>query len=252
MNIDLSDVTFTIPIRIDSLNRFNNIHYVVEYLNYNFNTKIIIFENGLQRNLRFTQNNIIYRFERNNSLFYRTKILNDMAKLVTTKYIVNYDGDVIIPVNQILKTYTLLKENKADFAYPYSGLFVDVSRVEIDKEVKNFDPAILNPNKYPNLGTESVGGAVFWNKYVFMQGGMENENFVSWGWEDRERYHRFNKLNYRCSRIEGPLYHINHPRFINSNADHSFYYTNIKEYEKIENMSYFQLRDYIKTWPWCN
>lgn len=252
MAANLLDVTFTIPVRIDSLDRLYNINYVVDYLNYNFNTNIIIFENGPLRNLRFNQNNILYQFERENSLFHRTKILNSMAKLAKTRYIVNYDGDVILPVNQILKAYSLLKENKADFVYPYGGLFVDVSRKVIKEEVKNFNPDELDFTKYPNLGTESVGGAVFWNRYAFMQGGMENEKFISWGWEDRERYSRFNKLNYRCMRVEGPLYHISHTRLINSNADHSHYHTNIQEFEKIQNLSYFQLKDYIKTWPWCN
>ena len=46
MKHDLKDITFTIPVRIDSKDRFDNIHYIIDYLTANFDTNIIVFENG--------------------------------------------------------------------------------------------------------------------------------------------------------------------------------------------------------------
>ena len=46
MKYDLKDITFTIPVRIDTPDRLYNINYTVEYLLRNFDTNIIIYENG--------------------------------------------------------------------------------------------------------------------------------------------------------------------------------------------------------------
>ena len=42
--IDLSDVTFIIPVCIESQDRLNNSVSVLSYLNYHFNTNVIIHE----------------------------------------------------------------------------------------------------------------------------------------------------------------------------------------------------------------
>lgn len=249
MKHDLTDITFTIPVRIDSQQRYNNLSYILAYLKHNFNTNIIVYENGPIQKVSL-DNSINYTFTKNSSSFHRTKYLNDMAKVVKTTFIANYDCDVFFPVKQILKAYSLLKDNKIDFIYPYDGLFVNIGREFIDREVKDYDPVNLNPEGLPNFGRSSMGGALLWNRNAFMQGGMENEKFVSWGCEDWERYHRFTKLGYRVGRIKGPLYHIDHARTQESNETNPFYQQNLIEFQKIDKMNVDQLKEYIKTWPW--
>jgi len=38
--------------------------------------------------------------------------------------------------------------------------------------------------------------------------------------EDGERYCRWEKMGYRIKRIDGPLFHLSHPRGINSDMHH--------------------------------
>ena len=57
MKIDLKDVTFIIPIRIDSDDRKRNIDLVVSYLLTHFNTNVIIKESSSKQN--FDLSNII-------------------------------------------------------------------------------------------------------------------------------------------------------------------------------------------------
>lgn len=253
MKHDLKDITFTIPVRIDSKDRFDNIHYIIDYLTANFDTNIIVFENGPKQNLNLDKS-IKYVFIENTGSFHRTKYLNDMAKLAETKFIANYDCDVTFPVKQVLKAYNLLQENAVDFIYPYDGLFVNIVRATLDSEITNFnmDPAGLNPERYQNFGRNSMGGALFWNKKSFVEGGMENEKFVSWGCEDWERFHRFTKLGYRVGRVKGPLYHISHSRTQESNETNPFYQQNLIEFQKVDKMDKNALTEYIKTWPWLS
>lgn len=51
--IDLSDVTFTIPIRIDSQARLENFIIVLTYLLENFQTNIIILEDDSEQKISF-------------------------------------------------------------------------------------------------------------------------------------------------------------------------------------------------------
>jgi hypothetical protein len=97
----------------------------------------------------------------------------------------------------------------------------------------------------------SVGGAIFYNKNKFIEYGMENENFISWGFEDIERGFRANMLGLKIARVAGILYHLNHPTSDNSsNVRHKAYIDNNRELNRVQSMNKFELQQYIKTWTW--
>ena len=71
------------------------------------------------------------------------------------------------------------------------------------------------------------------------------------GGKDDCRLHRFGKLGYRISRIEGCLYHLYHPRSPNSaNTQHQAYIDNEIEYNRIKSLPKEALRHQISTWGW--
>ncbi len=125
--------------------------------------------------------------------------------------------------------------------YPYSGKFVDIDRSFIlDGIIKEHDSYTIG----------SVGGALFLNKAHYLKAGLENENIISWGPEDSERYARMQNLGYQINRIPGTCYHIKHPTGVNSSNKNPYYEANVAEYEKVKNMDGDQLTEYIKTWSW--
>jgi hypothetical protein len=233
MKPNLQQITFNIPVRIDSQDRLDNLNYSVEFLLRHFDTNVIVYENGPEPRYP-NRNKVKHIFEQNNGPFHRTKYLNIMARLSTTPYIANYDCDVVFPTKQVVKAYQVLQNGESDAIYPYDGYFVDLPR---DLIVTNF-------------GKGSMGGAIFWNKKVFMDGGMENEYCVSWGCEDWERAKRFAKLGYRVSRVKGPLFHIHHGRGADSDERNPHYENNVVEFKKVDGMTKEQLAEYVKTWPW--
>lgn len=249
MKLNLKDITFTIPVRIDSPDRLYNINYTVEYLLRNFDTNVIVYENGPEPRYS-NRNQVKHIFEQNNSFFHRTRYLNAMARIATTPLIANYDCDVVFPLKQVQKAYQLLQNGEIDCIYPYDGYFVNIPQVVTQTKAKDYNVDSLNPDQYQNFGKSSMGGAVFWNKKVFIEGGMENEHFLSWGCEDWERYRRYVKLGYRVGRVKGPLYHINHARSQDSSEANPHYQKNVDEFQKIDQMNNEQLAEYVKTWPW--
>ena len=256
MKKDLSEITFTIPVRIDSKDRYENLICIINYLLLGGATNVIIYENGPEIN-KFVYDDKRVKIVRevNNGPFHRTQYLNKMAKLATTKLIANYDCDVMFPYKQLHKAYDILLNDEADIVFPYDGLFVNIPRLLLKDQtscVYEANVECLKPDDYPNFGKNSMGGALFWKRDVFIKGGMENENFISWGAEDWERVRRFTKLGYRIGRVKGPLYHIDHSRTQDSNESNPYYQRNVVEFQKVDAMNKEQLESYIKTWPWLS
>lgn len=253
-NIDLRDTTFIIPVSHDSKDRRKNLDLIVCMLQRNFETNIIIGEQGTDRFKYFDQWCKYVKFDY--PVFHRTKMLNEMTKMAETPYVVNYDADVLMVPGQIWKAIDMLRKGEADFAYPYDSRFARVPRIPwFDKIQKSLDLYVLKDEVFKGMGTGawiSVGGCVAYNKQKFIESGMENENFISHAPEDAERFFRYKTLGYKVKRTDGALYHIDHFMGHNSVHEHEFFGQNKAEWRKIKHMTSDELREYVKTWEWCN
>jgi predicted glycosyltransferase involved in capsule biosynthesis len=119
-----------------------------------------------------------------------------------------------------------------DFVYPYDGRFARVPRSERKTITKHLDVGMLK-SKYTGMNKGdmvSVGGAIAYNKKSFINAGGENENFISYGAEDLERFYRFKTLGYEVERVNGALYHLDHAITIDSSNKHNDFEGNKKEY----------------------
>ena len=103
----------------------------------------------------------------------------------------------------------------------------------------------------PSMGRPSVGETFIVNRQRYMEAGGENENFYGWGPEDAERFKRIEILQEPVARIQGPLFHLYHPRGINSTFGHDERdKRNVRELVNICRMDTGQLKKYIDTWVW--
>lgn len=223
MKTDLNDLTFLIPIRIDSMIRLENALAVITYLRRRFNTRIMVLEAN-RYNSKILQKLLpkdveYYFIEDKDPVFYRTYYLNWMTSKVQTDYLAIWDADIIIPPNQILDAITQLRIRQADIAFPYSGIFLDASEIIRMLFITTQRLSVLTRNKdkmKPLYSSPNMkGGAILVNVEKYKKAGMENERFYGWGPEDFERYERWFTLGYKIYRTEGCLYHLSHPRDMN-------------------------------------
>lgn len=222
MKCDLNDLTFLIPIRLDSIIRLENLICTLNYLFSNFNTNVIIVESSSINNgfiQRLINKKVKYIFiEDRDPVFYRTKYLNIIAGIAQTKFIAIWDSDVLIPKEQIIESVNKLRSGY-DVAYPYDGNFYDTSTIirELYFLRKKINVLKNNINRMILIyGDKMKGGALLVNKNSFINAGMENEKFYGWGPEDFERYKRWQILDYKIFTCNGPLFHFSHPRGVNS------------------------------------
>jgi hypothetical protein len=218
---DLTDTTFLISVRIDSIERLENLLAVLLYIYNKFETKVLLLEADTQPKI-FAENlppNVSYQFVVDPSdLFHREKYNNQLALLADTDIIIRYDADVIVPAYQLKCAQISLKYRESDLFYPFNGTFLDVSGVYRSFFVKSLDLTLLSKylKRFQAYGFPSYGGAIAMRKEVFLAVGMENENINGWGYEDQELHKKIKVLGYKIKRQWGPLYHLAHPRGSNS------------------------------------
>lgn len=250
---NLSDVTFTIPIRIDSKDRLRNLQIVIyDYLLKHFNTNILICEDSPEPTLMHDFPHCSYmHFKGNPEHTHRTKTLNDMARVTTTPIIVNMDADILIKPESVIHAIESIRENVYDVVIPYDGMCLNVPTKSFKQIVLGISQRRINAPGLEITNKNAVGGMVAWKRETFMKSGMENEHFISWGYEDNERINRVKTLGIRANRLSGPIYHLDHWRGVNSKGDHPHVKANIEEYNKITKMKRPELVNYIKTWEWA-
>jgi len=229
--VDLSNATFIIPLRIESADRMRNIITLLCFLLSNFDTNIIVKEvdsepvfeeNVLPQIKEFIGNdiNLVHIFEKSDdSVFYRMHILNEMLAMSKTDVVINYDCDVLMPVETYVNAYESILNGACDVVYPYgNGNFQ--KQVHVTDEIvsdflnNDFDLSILD--KSSQVSTSDFGWVQFFNRSVYIEGGMENENFRGSSPEDKERFFRFTTLGYKVRRIDNWIYHLEHSRGANS------------------------------------
>jgi hypothetical protein len=127
--IDLKDVTFIIPILIDSEDRINNYNIVIDYLLKNFDTNIIVCESDNESHEDILKRDgIKYMFVKNDGLFHRTRLLNIMTKKAKTNIVVNYDIDVVFKPQQYVEARDAIKSGNYDVFYPYCVNFLNIRK----------------------------------------------------------------------------------------------------------------------------
>ena len=232
--VDLSNATFIIPLRIESADRMRNIITLLCFLFGNFDTNVIIKEvdsepvfekNVLPQIKEFIGKdiNLTHVFEKSDDpVFYRMHILNEMLAMSKTDVVINYDCDVLMPVKTYVNAYESILNGTYDVVYPYgNGSFQ--KQVHVTDEIvsdflnNDFDLSILD--KSSQVSTSDFGWVQFFNRSVYIEGGMENENFRGSSPEDKERFFRFTTLEYKVGRIDNWIYHLEHSRGANSWPD---------------------------------
>jgi hypothetical protein len=233
-------VSFIIPFREDSPERAENLRIVRAYLQRCFaarrwQAEIIVEEPS---------------HDERSQAFWRARLINRAVRRSSTDVVAIIDADVLIPEAQLAQALKLIADG-TDFCYPHLGAFLNVPRTYIQRIVaENFRLTCLEGVQFENLNPGSFGGAVLFRRTAFWGAGGYNERFRSWGREDVEVHDRFIKLGYSCQRTVGPLYHLDHPRPVDSSPDNPYYQGNIVEHQRIVALDRHQLLEEVRSWEW--
>ena len=279
--MDLSACTYMIPLRVETPDRMRNIITILLHLVRNIKAPIIlkefdkesIYEASVLPQIAqvATQeelSQITHVFEQSDEVvFHRTRLINDMIMMADTPVVCNYDCDVLLPFQThfyantfITKGYlppdapegTALEPVKVVYPYGY-GMFQQQVFAD-DQTVSNFINSNFNFHAFDGKVRPydaKFGFCQFFDREEYIKLGMENEKFISYGYEDDERYHRFNLCS-NVVRINDTVFHLEHKRSQNSWFTNPHIENNRKEWEKLKFYGkekieeYYQNIDYMK------
>jgi hypothetical protein len=213
---NLHNVTFVIPVRIDSEERRANLETLLNVFTRDFHTYIIVLEAGKNQCFNVESNNLTYHFVYDESpVFHRTKYINQLFRLATTPIVAVWDTDAIAIPAQVLDAAEQITQNKAVMAFPYDGRFYGTNQVlsNLFRQTLRYDVFTQNVALMDLMhGYYSCGGAFLVNKEKYLEAGGENENFYGWGPEDAERVRRMEIFKLPVYYAQGLLFHLWHPR----------------------------------------
>lgn len=219
MDYYFNDITFLIPIRLDSIIRLENTLVVVKRL-LSLKSHILIYEGGkydndLLRRLLPKTNRITYRFiVDDDPVFHKTRYLNMMTDETTTPYLCMWDADVVVEPKQMAQSLRAIKEEGYDISFPFDGDFLETGAVLREMFLKNNSVRFLMKyRQYMGIyNLNHTGGAVFYDRKRYIAAGKHNEKFYGWGPEDLDRWLCWTNLGYKIHRDDGPMFHLTHPR----------------------------------------
>jgi hypothetical protein len=243
-----SETDILIPLYVDHPDRINNVIFVIKYLHkYGF-SNIYVREYYDARSPEYGLCQLIGNkfssvFIENFDNFNKMQCVNELAELSNSKYLAIWDCDVVFPKSNLNEALELLTIGR-DVVYPYNGAFYNVPK----SLHKSIGKAEMSLSEFELCNPHSWGGAVFFRRDVFEEGGRCNPRFKNVGFDDNEIHARFSKLGYRIDRTSGVLLHLDHHRSETS-VEHSQYLNyNMGVYNHIINLTHEQLREEIKNW----
>lgn len=261
----MNDITYIMPIRIESNDRLRNVVTSITYLIKNFPEAKLLVKEVDKKSVFKTEalpiiqkfadtKNIKHIFEQSDDdLFHKTRILNDLILESDTEVVASHDVDVIYPQSSHHTAYHAIINGDCDVVYPYGcGVFqyqVENYALIFEEFIEsNFNLQTIKSNCRTEAST--IGWTQFYNRKKVIEGYLWNESFLSWGAEDCEFYFRFNALGYKVGRVDAPIWHFEHERTHNSHYHNPKFMENHNLWQWIREQSPEMLKSYYDNQPY--
>ena len=247
------ELQVVIPVRIDSVERLRNLRLVLHDLSV-MGIQVIVLEADKRSHCSVLLSSFAFDYifvEDDNEIFHRTHYLNRLLHICTAPVVGIWDTDVMLSKSQIEESLNAVLAEGYVFSSPYNGHFHFLTAQQSITYATNPDAAFLHdcfPATLPFRQRASWGGAFLVDKKSYLQCGGENERFYGWGPEDVERVHRLEILGHPVHRANKALYHLWHPRGVNSfSADAEMAFKNRMELIRICSMTREELECEVST-----
>jgi predicted glycosyltransferase involved in capsule biosynthesis len=191
-----------------------------------------------------TKNDIIDKYVNNHvkilsttGFFCRSLCLNVGYKYSKTEHILFSDNDCIIDEFFLKNIESYLK---LDVVIPYNMPVVNLTELQTNEFIDNFK--VFNKNRTDLIvrgNYISNGGVLLINSQTYYNLGGYDPRFIGWGGEDDAFLEKVRKYH-TVIRPNVKLFHLNHPKGINSRETNPYYMQNYNyyiEYSKMDKIS---------------
>lgn len=256
MRRDFNDLSLVISVRIDSGERLENVREIVRFIKAYTSAHIYVIEADAERKIPELGVEKQLFFTDNDPVFHRTRYTNIALRQTFTPFVGIWDADMLVDPVQLEIAMEWLRLGEKTMVLPFDARCYDVP-AELKKmylEKKDITYLHTQQDQMPfKFGRYALGGIFLIRREDYEKAGWENEHFYGWGHEDVERVKRAEILGAKTGFVKGPVYHLYHPRLINSKpATRDQDSKNRNELLKVCRMNPVALREYIAMWQESN
>ncbi len=248
-----------IPIGFDSEDRIKNFEISFEYLKQTFPNwgKTLIAQN-------FTGDPYIQTFLQDKAdkytkviiidkalPFHKTLLYNTAIAQIQEDIIITYDLDCLIEKHQVEEA-VLKIEQGYDYVFPFTNPTYHVenkSTIELE-HLRKISRLSTSPHNWKETKQPDIAYAPGWisviNKRAWIESGMENEEMLGAFAEDAERICKFVRLGYKCTRVYGDIFHLEHERAVQNQFALDVDRKNQLIFEKIQALKLDEYQEYYK------
>ena len=232
--MSLKDVTLIVPYRFDTPARKRNFEIVTSYFGYSDLTLLPVEQSGSKIPSEPSSQHLLY-YTLNNpqAPFHKTRLINQGLAHVKTPVVGVLDTDVLCDIRSVQVAAEALIAGHADLIYPYDGTFLEVPEVHVDSFARRWAAGYRSDPRTVTVAQDSVGGLFLTSTARFRELGGANERFVSWGPEDQEIALRYARVGAAIARLPGSLWHLEHPRSLDSGPNHPDYLDNVRQWTRL-------------------
>jgi glycosyltransferase involved in cell wall biosynthesis len=253
----MKEVTFIIPIRVDSDDRIQNFNAVLAYLDRFFReSEIIVIEDDKEKRIGAQLEQypgLKYIHIENPDRFSKSRAVNAGLLQTTGKYTIIHDADVLVHPAAIKKCIRIMERGFKHVMVPYNSVVINIAGASKNELIRTLDISAIG---YVHRGIEKpvnnehsyaihAAGISIVNTVILRSFGGFNKKMISYGYEDVEIYTRLRKMGFYHFMTGGyNLLHLDHHRGTDSKIN-ELYLENRKEFEKVKKMSFSTLLKYI-------
>lgn len=251
------DISFIVPIRVDTSDRLENCDAILRFLTSHFpDAEIQVIEQDTAPktdDLKKHFPNVLWQFTFNEGQFSRSRALNQGFLRTSRRCVCAYDTDILIDPEALRRSAEIILSGRWPIVIPFNLIFVEVSGAYRRRIIEDLNISDLSrisrldavPSD-PDLAARVLSGAiVMCDRAIAVREGGYNRNMISYGWEDIEFFKRFERLGHYSHALgDFNLIHLDHRRGPDSRINER-YASNKAEFDRILSMPKRALEAYV-------
>lgn len=259
LSAEFSHVSFVIPVRVDTADRYWNLKVVVGFLTKNFPAAdILIVEQDSESNigeLLGLYPNVRHLLLLDGGTFKKVEGINFGALHADRRYVCIYDADVLVSPTAIVLAVRAMERKGWKIVVPHNYIYLDVrgalrEHLGVSGNLDGYQciRSLTAASQVPEASARFIDGGIFLvHREVFLAEGGSNRKMVSYGWEDTELLKRLSILGYPVLCMPAyNLIHLDHARGADS-CPNEHYERNGREYRRVAAMSRQELMQYVQS-----
>lgn len=216
--IKINNTAIAIYVQIDSKERLDNLHYILNFYNKNLDVPIWVVETGINPQVQHYNYNCNYMFVKTdiNVPIEKNKYTNIIYNIIPEPIIMYCDADILVSPQSISQASQLINDG-INFIWPCNTIYYVEPRQADDTtyDITSIDQE-LKQKPYSWL-IEPPCAAFMFNKIAYRKYGFDNAKFIAAYHEDVERVFRLLRNGFpRLFVKDGYGFHLEHPRPTNS------------------------------------